>query len=101
MNMLKLLVQKVLFISCKVINVNFAETVLIDEIYYFVVGEVSVIDNSFAHEHGVEMGYHFEVDSLTIQSATDTYGEYMLFDNTDEDMIYNLTQILEDKLNEN
>ena len=49
----------------------------------------------------VERGYHFEVDSLTIQSATDVYGEYMIFDNTDKDMIYNLTQILEDKLNEN
>ena len=79
---------------------EFAETILIDEIYYFVVGEMSVIDDSFAHEHGVERGYHFEVDSLTIQSATDAYGEYMLFDNTDKDMIYNLTQILEDKLNE-
>ena len=85
----------------EIINVDFAETVLIDEIYYFVVGEMSVIDDSFTHEHGVERGYHFEVDSLTIQSATDVYGEYMLFDNTDKDMIYNLTQILEDKLNEN
>ena len=80
---------------------DFAETILIDEIYYFVVGEMSVIDSSFSHEYGVEMGYHFEVDSLTMQNATDVYGEYMLFDNTDKDMIYNLTQILEDKLNEN
>ena len=80
---------------------DFAETILIDEIYYFVVGEISVIDSSFSHAFGVERGYHFEVDYLTIQSATDVYGEYMLFDNTDKDMIYNLTQILEDKLNEN
>ena len=79
---------------------DFAETILIDEIYYFVVGEMSVIDDSFTHAFGVERGYHFEVGSLTIQSATDVYGEYMLFDNTDKDMIYNLTQILEDKLNE-
>ena len=79
---------------------EFAETILIDEIYYFVVGEMSIIDNSFTHEFGVERGYHFEVDYLTIQSATDVYGEYILFDNTDKDMIYNLTQILEDKLNE-
>ena len=79
---------------------EFVETILIAEIYYFVVGEMSVIDNSFTHEFGVERGYDFEVDYLTIQSATDVYGEYMLFDNTDKDMIYNLTQILEDKLNE-
>ena len=79
---------------------EFAETILIGEIYYFVVGEMSVIDNSFTHEFGVERGYHFEVDSLTIQSATDVDGEYMIFDNTDKDIIYNLTRILENKLNE-
>ena len=80
---------------------DFAENILIGDIYYFVVGEMSVIDDSFTHEYGVERGYHIEVDSLTIQSATDVYGEYIIFDNTDKDMIYNLTQILEDKLNEN
>lgn len=79
---------------------EFSEIILLDDIYYHVVGEVSVIENSFIHEHGIERGYHFEVDMLTIQSATDIYGEYMLFDNSDEDFIYNLTQMLEDKLNE-
>ena len=77
-----------------------AETILIEDIYYFVVGEMSAIDDSFTHEYGVERGYHFEVDSLTIQNLTDVYGEDMIFNNTDKDMIYNLTQILEDKLNE-
>lgn len=79
---------------------EFAETILINEIYYFVVGEMSVIDNSFTHEYGVERGYHFEVDSLTIQSTTDVYGEDIIFNNADKDLIYNLTQILEDKFNE-
>ena len=67
---------------------------------YVVEASIEIIDSSFSHEHGIERGYHFEVDSLTIQSATDVYGEYMLFDNTDKDMIYNLTQILEEKFNE-
>ena len=79
---------------------EFSEIILLDDIYYHVTGEMSVIDDSFTHEHGVERGYHFEVDTLTIQSATDIYGEYMLFDNSDEDFIYNLTQMLEDRLNE-
>ena len=79
----------------------FIETVIYNGKTYCVKGNRVVIDQSFAHAFGIERGYHFEVDSLTIQSATDIYGEYMLFDNTDKDMIYNLTQILEDKLNEN
>lgn len=79
---------------------EFSEIILFDEIYYHVVGEMSVIDDSFAHTFGIERGYHFEVDKLIIQSATDAYGEYMLFDNSDEDFIYNLTQMLEDRLNE-
>ena len=33
--------------------------------------------------------------------AFDENGKDIPFDNTDKDMIYNLTQILEDKLNEN
>ena len=79
---------------------EFSETILLDDIYYHVTGEMSVVDDSFGHAFGIERGYHFEVDKLIIQSATDVYGEYMLFNNSDEDFVYNLTQMLEDRLNE-
>ena len=79
---------------------EFAETILIDEIYYFVVGEMSVIDSSFAHAFGIERGYSYEVENLEIFEAFDENGKDIPFDNTDKDMIYNLTQILEDKFNE-
>ena len=80
---------------------DFAETILIDEIYYFVVGEMSVIDDSFAHAFGIERGYSYEVDNLEIFEAFDENGKDIPFDNTDCLLIYNLTQILEDRLNEN
>ena len=80
---------------------DFIETVVYNDKSYCVKGNRVVIDQSFAHAFGIERGYSYEVDSLTIQSATDVYGEYMIFNNADKDMIYNLTQILEDRLNEN
>ena len=79
---------------------EFAETILIDEIYYFVVGEMSVIDDSFAHAFGIERGYSYEVDDLEIFETFDECGEDVYYDNTDKDLIYNLTQILEEKFNE-
>lgn len=79
---------------------EFSETILLDDIYYHVTGVMSVIDDSFSHEYGIERGHHFEVDVLTIQSATDAYGEYMLFDNSDKDMIKLLSELVEDMLNE-
>ena len=79
---------------------EFSETVLLDDIYYHVTGEMSVVDDSFAHEYGIERGHHFEVDILTIQCAVDIYGDFMLFDNSDKDMIKLLSKLVEDILNE-
>ena len=79
---------------------EFSETILLDDIYYHVTGEMSVVDDSFTHEYGIERGHHFEVDTLTIQCAVDICGDFMLFDNSDEDLINKLTTILEDKFNE-
>ena len=79
---------------------EFSETILLDEIYYHVVGDMSVVDDSFAHEYGIERGHHFEVDTLKIQCATDIYGDFMLFDNSDKDMIKLLSELVEDELNE-
>lgn len=79
---------------------EFSETILLDDIYYHVTGDMSVVDDSFSHAFGLERGYHFEVDTLTIQCATDIYGEFMLFDNSDETMLELLSNLVEDKLNE-
>ena len=79
---------------------EFSETVLLDDIYYHVVGDMSVVDDSFSHAFGIERGHHFEVDSLKIQCATNIYGDFMLFDNSDEDMIKLLSKLVEDILNE-
>ena len=79
----------------------FIETVIYNGKSYCVKGNRVVIDQSFAHAFGIERGYSYEVDDLEIFEAFDENGEDTLFDNTDKDMIYNLTQILEDKLNEN
>ena len=79
---------------------DFSETVLLDDIYYHVTGEMSVADDSFRHEYGIERGHHFEVDNLKIQCATDIYGDFMLFDNSDEHMIKLLSELVEDILNE-
>ena len=100
MNMLKHLTQHLKSISYKGWNMEFSETVLLDDIYYHVTGEMSVVDDSFTHEYGIERGHHFEVDTLTIQCATDIYGEFMLFDNSDETMLELLSELVEDKLNE-
>ena len=79
---------------------EFSETVLLDDIYYHVTGDMSVVDDSFSHAFGIERGHHFEVDTLTIQCATDVCGKFMLFDNSDEDMLELLSELVEDKLNE-
>ena len=79
---------------------DFSETVLLDDIYYHVTGDMSVVDDSFSHAFGIKRGHHFEVDTLTIQCATNIYGEFMLFDNSDEHMIKLLSKLMEDKLNE-
>ena len=79
---------------------EFSETLLLDDIYYHVTGEMSVVDDSFTHEYGIERGHHFEVDTLTIQCATNIYGDFILFDNSDEHVIGILSELVEDKLNE-
>ena len=75
----------------------FIETVIYNGKTYCVKGNRVVIDQSFAHAFGIERGYSYEVDNLEIFDECD---EDVNYDNTDKDMIYNLTQILEDKLNE-
>lgn len=79
---------------------EFSETVLLDDIYYHVTGEMSVVDDSFTHAFGVERGHHFEVDSLKIQCATNIYGDFMLFDNSDKSILKLLSELVEDELNE-
>ena len=79
---------------------EFSETVLLDDIYYHVVGDMSVVDDSFMHEYGIERGHHFEVDNLKIQCATDIYGDFILFDNSDEHTLKLLSKLVEDILNE-
>ena len=79
---------------------EFSETVLLDDIYYHVTGEMSVIDDSFMHEYGIERGHHFEVDTLYCQCATNIYGDFMLFDNSDEHILKLLSELVEDMLNE-
>ena len=78
----------------------FVETVIYNGKRYCVEGNRVVIDQSFAHAFGIERGYSYEVDNLEIFEAFDENGKDIPFDNTDKDMIYNLTQILEGKLNE-
>ena len=78
----------------------FIETVVYNDKSYSVKGNRVVIDQSFAHAFGIERGYSYEVDNLEIFEAFDENGKDIHFDNTDKDMIYNLTQILEDKINE-
>ena len=75
----------------------FIETVIYNGKTYCLKGNRVVIDQSFAHAFGIERGYSYEVDNLEIFDECD---EDVNYDNTDKDMIYNLTQILEDKLNE-
>ena len=78
----------------------FIETVIYNGKTYCVKGNRVVIDQSFAHAFGIERGYSYEVDDLEIFEAFDECGEDIPFDNTDKDLIYNLTQIFEDKINE-
>ena len=78
----------------------FIETVIYNDKSYCVKGNRVVIDQSFSHAFGIERGYSYEVDGLEIFEAFDECGEDILFDNTDKDLIYNLTQILEEKFNE-
>ena len=79
---------------------EFSETILLDDIYYHVTGDMSVVDDSFSHAFGIKRGHHFEVDTLTIQCAVDICGDFMLFDNSDEHMIKLLSKLVEDILNE-
>ena len=79
---------------------DFIETVVYIGKSYCVKGNRVVIDQSFAHAFGIERGYSYEVDDLEIFEAFDECGEDTPFDNTDKDLIYNLTQILEEKFNE-
>ena len=78
----------------------FIETVVYDHKSYCVKGNRVVIDQSFAHAFGIERGYSYEAENLEIFEAFDENGKDIPFDNTDKDMIYNLTQILEERLNE-
>ena len=78
----------------------FIETVIYNGKTYCVKGNRVVIDQSFVHAFGVERGYSYEVENLEIFEAFDENGKDIPFDNTDKDMIYNLTQILEERLNE-
>ena len=79
---------------------DFIETVVYNEVSYCVKGKRNIVDQSFAHAFGIERGYSYEVDNLEIFEAFDECGEDIPFDNTDKEMIYNLTQILEEKFNE-
>lgn len=38
---------------------EFSKTVLLDDIYYDVTGEMSIVDDSFSHAFGIERGHHF------------------------------------------
>lgn len=78
---------------------DFIETVIYNGNSYCVEGRRVFVDDSFSHEFGIERGYHFEVEYLEIFEAFDEYGEDRPFGNTDEQLICELTQILEDKFN--
>ena len=79
---------------------DFIETVIYNGNSYCVKGDRVVINQSFAHAFGIERGYSYEVDSLEIFEAFDENGEDHPFDDTDCLLIYELSQILEDKFNE-
>ena len=78
----------------------FIETVIYNGKTYYLKGNRVVIDQSFAHAFGIERGYSYEVDNLEIFEAFDENGEDHPFDDTDCLLIYDLSQILEDKFNE-
>lgn len=79
---------------------EFIEAIIYNDNTYCVKGNRIVVDDSFGHEYGIEVGYHFEVEDLEIYEAFDEYGEDVNYSNADEDLIYKLTMILEDKFNE-
>ena len=79
---------------------DFIETVAYSDNSYCVKGNRVVIDQSFAHAFGIERGYSYEVDNLEIFEAFDENGEDVNYDNSDKDLMYYLTQILENKFNE-
>lgn len=79
---------------------DFIETVVYNEVSYCVKGKRNIVDHSFSHAFGIERGYSYEVDDLEIFEAFDECGEDIPFGNIDKDLIYNLTQILEEKFNE-
>ena len=78
----------------------FIETVIYNGKTYYLKGNRVVIDQSFAHAFGIERGYSYEVDNLEIFEAFDENGEDVNYDNSDKDLMYYLTQILENKFNE-
>mgnify|MGYP003503619284 CR=1 FL=1 len=78
---------------------DFIETVEYMGITYCVRGERIVVDESFGHAFGIEVGYYIEVKILEIFEAFDEYGEDSYYDNTDEQLLCELTQILEEKFN--
>ena len=78
---------------------DFIETVVYIGKSYCVKGNRVVIDKSFTHAFGIERGHSYEVDNLEIFEAFDENGEDTRFDNTDYLLIYELSQILEDKFN--
>ena len=77
----------------------FIETVVYNDKSYCVKGNRVVIDQSFSHAFGIERCYSYEVDDLEIFEAFDECGEDIPFNNTDYLLIYELSQILEDKFN--
>lgn len=79
---------------------DFRETVILDNNTYLVEGERSIIDTSFSHAFGIKRGFEFEVESLEIYEAWGECGEDIKYSNSDKELIYKLTQILEDKFNE-
>lgn len=76
---------------------DFIETVERMGITYCVKGERIVVDESFGHAFGIEVGYYIEVKILEIFEAFDEYGEDHPYDNKDEQLLCELTQILEDR----
>ncbi len=78
---------------------DFIEDIVFEDNVYRVSGERITVDNSFAHEFGIEVGYYFAVDNLTVISAYNDYGESLTL-LVDSLLIYELTQILEEKFNE-
>ena len=68
---------------------------------YSVEPEWIVIDESFSHEFGIHRQYRREVDAINIYGKQNDLGEDVPFDNKDVNLVKVLTNLAEDKLNEN